>query len=365
MIKQCLNCGFNINELDDVCLYCGISKPLIKIPDQDIILAIVIVAAFFIWLSVSFILSTLGSLLQSKIVSSIVVFLILGFIPLVVFESYKYIKKKRRESSNRVVIEGLSQKQNLIKQRFQELSNKQSSIDEVLHGIGPKPNQDLNDTYKKLHYAKVLIRDQIIRYELQNKKIKLIRFQNMLLPVLSVDQGLDEMQIRLGIRNIDRAIYEIYLIQKSLYLDNPTETALERDQLWADLPTNTQPEFHDKMNFLRWQMDMDRAHASNKNKKSHEYPTDIISGRKDFAIQLECAYNCIQRLRDSLLKAQATLALQGIPPTAIQPSNIISSDDFYQLIEIFNIEIDLVDFSQTFQELEHEYHRLRATSDLI
>ena len=210
----------------------------------------------------------------------------------------------------------LDNKEKTIKRRISELTKRSKQIDLVLDRIKQNDTPQLQETRKKLLSAREIVTGQYARYELQAKKIEIARLQNSVLPFLNNLHRLNEFETENGLMTIENTKHEVEKIRQNLTLFYAIE-----------FPKAVQPE---KENFLN---------------------------------QLEETEDSCDSLREALLSKQAARALRGISPIE-ENINAPSSKEIAHAVETFNIQSTLTDFSESFEELENEYRRLRAENDV-
>lgn len=210
----------------------------------------------------------------------------------------------------------LDRKEKIIKRRIAELAKRLKHIDVVLDRITQNDTRQLQETRKKLLIAREIVTGQYARYELQAKKIELVRLQNNVLPFLNDLKQLNEFATENGFITIESTKREVEKIRQNLTLFYAIE-----------FPKAVQPE------------------------------------KESFLNQLTETEDSCDKVREALLSKQATRALQGISPIE-ENLNAPSSKEIAHAAETFNIQTTLTDFSESFEELENEYRRLRAENDV-
>jgi hypothetical protein len=227
----------------------------------------------------------------------------------IVFELFYNKKISRKHLSN------LTEKQKIIENRANELNSRGQKIDAVLDKIKETDSRRLQDVRARLLSAREVVASQFARYELQKQKIELVRLQNHVSPYLSELHRLNESEMENGLAAIERTTVEINRIRQNL---------TRYDAI--DFPKKALPE---KENFLSQLVETDAS---------------------------------CEKLREALLAKQAMHALQGIQPLE-EGLNLPNAKDLAHTAETFNIQSTLTDFSESFDELEREYKRLKAEDE--
>ncbi len=221
-----------------------------------------------------------------------------------------YYVRMESKTGEIFVTRTLKFKENTIKKRLTELSKRENNIEIVLNKIGENPSRNLQSVQQKLLSAQEIIGNQFARYQLQKSKIELVRFQNSISPYLEDIHSLNDIQTENGIVSAEQT--------------------------------------NDKINLLRQTLDRD-------------FP--VTSENEDFLHQLRETSKSCEELREVLLSKQALRALQGVQPTEDIQLNS-STKEISHATETFNIQTTLTDFSQSFEELEREYERLKAENEI-
>lgn len=210
----------------------------------------------------------------------------------------------------------LDRKEKVIKRRISDLSNRAKQIDVVLSRIKQNDTPHLQQTRKKLLTAREIVTGQYARYELQAKKIEIARLQNNVLPFLNNLHRLNEYETENGLITIENTKHEAEKIRQNL------------------------------TNFY-----------------AIEFPKTVRAEKDSFLSQLDETADSCDKLREALLSKQAMRTLQGISPIE-ENINAPSSKEIAHAVETFNIQATLTDFSESFEELENEYRRLRAENNV-
>ena len=210
-------------------------------------------------------------------------------------------KERRRRFAYQRVDLTLNDTQDTITLRIHELNEKYREIERLLAQSDNVQNAEINE---KLETA------QIARYELHNLKINLVHLQNGLLPVLyekKVSEKSDEF-----LDKVNKSLFEIKDMRQSLTDDYAIE-----------------------------------------------FTENVLPEKENFLAQLDETKASCEKLRESLLNRQAAHTLQSI--SRIKDNlKLSSADDLHHTLETFNIQTAITDFSESFEELEREYKRLKA-----
>ncbi len=327
MLTKCENCEFHIHETDEFCLNCGINHPTkdIHLPkSSQVILSTLKLLSFKIFFALLLTLiilflitegdfSILVSLQDYILLTSLTIGFILSFVsvPLVkIWYKTNMVSQRLKNRNN------LTSIKRIIDKRLSDLSNRSYQIDIVLDRIKNTDSEQLQETRKKLLSAREIVTGQYARYELQAKKIEIARVQNNVLPFLKNLHRLTEFETENGLITIENTKDKVEKIRQNL------------------------------TNFY-----------------AIEFPKAIQSERDNFLGQLTETEDSCDKLREALLSKQAARALRGISPIE-ENINAPSSKEIAHAVETFNIQSTLTDFSESFEELENEYLRLRAENDV-
>ncbi|MEZ5429107.1 MAG: hypothetical protein R2747_22870 [Pyrinomonadaceae bacterium] len=210
----------------------------------------------------------------------------------------------------------MNAKQEIIEKRLSELTRRTRQIDAILEKIKQDDTPQLQDTRRKLLSAREIVTGQYARYELQAGKIEIARLQNGVLPFLENLQRLNEFETENGLITIENAKHEVEKIRRNLT-----------------------------------------------NYYAIEFPKAVQSEKNGFLSQLKETEDSCDKLREAILSRQAARALRDITPIedGIDAPN---AEEVAHAVETFNIQSTLTDFSDSFEELENEYRRLRAENDV-
>lgn len=94
-----------------------------------------------------------------------------------------------------------------------------------------------------------------------------------------------------------------------------------------------------------------------------EFPERALPEKESFLTQLAETESSCEKLREALLSRQAVRALQDISPLQ-ENLKLPSAKEIVHAAESFNIQTTLTDFSESFEELEHEYKRLKTEEEI-
>ena len=311
MLANCAYCKFYIRLDDEFCLNCGMSARAVDTGKPYI--NFLTVGGLLCAAAAYLIIDILGKNLLPHtpfIANFIFVFCLLLIPAFIVFELF-YNKKL-----NKKLLSNLTEKQNIIEKRVNELNRRGQKIDAVLDKIKQTDSQPLQEVRVKLLSAREVVAGQFARYELQKQKIELVRLQNAVSPYLFQMARLDEIEMENGLAAIERTAREINHIRLNL---------TRYDAI--DFPKRTLPE---KENFLSQLVETDAS---------------------------------CEKLREALLAKQAAHALAGIHPLE-ETLNLPNTKDLAHAAETFNLQTTLTDFSESFDQLEREYKRLKAEDEV-
>lgn len=210
----------------------------------------------------------------------------------------------------------LDKKEKIIKKRLSNLSRRGQQIDIILDKIKQNDTEHLQNVRKKLLSAREIVIGQYARYELQSKKIELTRLQNNVSPYLNSLHHLNEYEAANGLSEIENTKHEMEKIRHNL------------------------TSYH-----------------------AIEFPKSVQMEKESFLSQIKETEESCDKLREALISQQATNALRGISPIE-ENIHAPSSKEIAHAVETFNIQTTLTDFSESFEELENEYRRVQAESDV-
>lgn len=316
MLTPCVNCGFYVKQTDEFCPNCGFLTPTVPINGFSktglINLKRFFIICFLISLVLFIPLTTINSvafaILTSLAVSMIISILLESIINLTL-ESTEYNKRILGNVNN------LKTKFKIIEKRVSELNKRSQKIDAVLDKINDNDGKSLQEVRHKLLSAREIVMNQFARYELQKRKIELVRIQNGVSFYLFGIHRLNEFETENGLVTIETTRAEINQIRQNL---------TRHDAI--DFPANTLPE------------------------------------KQAFLTQLDETEDSCQKLREALLSRQAARALQDISPIA-ESVKLPGSKELAHESNVFNIQTTLTDFSESFDELEREYKRIKAEEE--
>jgi hypothetical protein len=328
MLIRCVNCGFYVRPDDEFCLNCGI-----KAPNEDFsepspriiplagfaqsITAKIIFSVFLIF--------TMIYLLANRDISNVpylpdyllfLVFLLgvgLSFLSLFLLNRWclRQLKPKRQKTPD-----NFSTRKKIIEKRLSELDRRGKKLDEIMGKIKENNSRQLKDVRAKLLPAREMIISQFARYELQKQKIELAQLQNGVSPYLFAFHRLNEFETESALTTIENTQMEIDKIRRNL---------TQYDAI--------------------------------------EFPEKTLPEKEDFLAQLSEVQNSCEKLREVLLAKQAMQTLQGIEPLE-ENLNLPLAKDLAHTVETFNIQTSLTDFSDSFDELERDYKRLKAREEI-
>jgi len=327
MLTKCNDCGFYNKTDDEFCFGCGIKEPtkeilpisprLIRIfqitasNPLKIILS-TFLSALFIFGLADWDVYAIAYLRDYFVISAFAFgFLIpfLSFYLLNIYLSKKIFPRKKKNVNN------LNSLEKTIEDRLEDLKTRLNSIGSVFAKINEHSSAELRSMKPKLISAREIVVNQFARYELQKYKIELFRLQNSVSPYLFSLHRLSKLETEKGLVTIEKSEHKINKIRQ------------------------------DMMNFA-----------------AAEFPSPTIRESEHFLSQLSETENSCEKLREALLSKQAIRALQGIAPIE-ENLKLPSTNDIVHSAETFNLQATLTDFSESFEELEREYRRVRAENE--
>lgn len=266
---------------------------------------------------ISFSLILIIALGFSKNITIELVLLIIGFSTLIALLISLFIESiiwsiRDSKSEKKYFQYTLNAKNQTIKKRIEELSTRHQNINKVLEKIGENPSDTLQNVQQRLISAREIVDFQLERYELQKRKIELVKLQNAVVPYLENVQFLDEKQTENGITISEQTKAKLNLLKESF--------------------------------------------SSNFSKQAY-------NEKESFIKQLqETSDNC-EKLREVLLSKEALQALKSIEHN--EDINFSKQmNEIAHFTETFNIQTTLTDFSESFEKLENEYRRLLADNEV-
>lgn len=329
MLTRCVNCGFYVGRDEEFCLDCGIIAPTrdFSIPSARIIplariaqsmTAKVILSIFLtfmiIYAAADWDTSNIAYLRDFVLVLSFLSGVGLSFLSLFLLNNWclNQLNPQRQKSPD-----SFSSRKKIIGKRLSELDRRAKKIDEILSKIKANDNsRELREVRERLLPAREIITSQFALYELQKQKIEMARLQNGVSPFLHEFHRLNEPE---------------------------TENALAAIE-------NTQTE-------------LDKIRRNLTRYDAIEFPEKTLPAKEDFLAQLSEIRNSCEKLREALLAKQAMQTLQGIRALGGNSNLPTAGKDLAHTVETFNIQTTLTDFSESFDELEREYKRLKIEDE--
>jgi hypothetical protein len=317
MLIQCARCGFYVSSFEKKCLNCGrsISSKKITAGYMQIAGKPALFALFFsllLALPVTiFLFGGFYNLFQLLITGLSVYLIIFAFLFRLEFKKHDAPEQEKIYNP----LSTLDGKARLIEKRIGELSKRGQKIDSVLDKIKETDSPQLQDVRARLLSAREVVISQFARYELQKQKIELVRLQNSVSPYLFELHRLGEAEMENGLASIETTAREINRMRQNL---------TRYDAI--------------------------------------EFPPRAVPEKENFLAQLAETENSCEKLREALLAKQAMRALQDIQPLE-ESLHLPVAKDLAHTAETFNIQSTLTDFSESFDELEREYKRLKAEDE--
>lgn len=311
MLTNCAYCKFYIRQDDEFCLNCGMSAGGDDTEKSRI--NFLIVSGLISAAAAYLIVDLLGKNRLPDVpfaLSFVFVFCILLIPAFIVYELF-YNRK-----SNKKLLSNLTEKQDIIEKRVNELNRRGQKIDAVLDKIKQTDSRQLQEVRVKLLSAREVVVSQFARYELQKQKIELVRLQNAVSPYLFEMARLNEIEMENGLAAIEQTAREIN---------------------------------HIRLNLTRYD--------------AIDFPKRTLPEKENFLSQLAETESSCEKLREALLAKQAAHALAGIHPLE-ETLNLPNTKDLAHAAETFNLQTALTDFSESFDQLEREYKRLKAEDEV-
>lgn len=319
MLSKCINCGFYVSSFERRCPNCGLPVSIKKITAGYLQLArkpAFFAILFTAILSIPFTLFLFDysfDFLQLT-VCSVVLFLLF-------FLTIFWISIKRNGTKSvpkkSFPLSSLTGKQMIVEKRISELSKRIRKIDDILDKINHDDSIHLQQVRQKLLSAREIVIGQFARYELQHQKINLVRLQNSVSPFLFGINRLNETEMNDGITTIETTKSEINRIRQNLTR-------------------------YDAIDF----------------------PPKVLPEKEAFLTQLDETEMSCEKLREVLLSRQAMLALRDISPVE-ETVRFPVSKELVRETDVFNIQTAITDFTESFDELENEYRRLKSEKEIF
>lgn len=317
MLIKCVNCGFYIGKNDEFCLNCGFQNP----PDQSYSekfdykkFLLIQAISFVIIAAIIFLISKNSDLTIPFIFGYFLVSLLMSIAITQIFSIFKSEKNfNKRYSANQ---NNLYQKEKIIEKRVANLDKREQKIIAVVDKIKENDSSNLQEVRRRLLSARKIVLCQFARYELQRQKIELVRLQNGVAPYLYGLHRLNDVDTENGLVTLDISKNDLGRMRQSLTSD-----------------------------------------------AAIDFPEQALPERQNFLAQLAETEDSCEQLREALLSRQAARALQDISPLE-ENLKMPHSKELVHAAESFNIQTTLTDFSESFDELELEYKRIRAEEEI-
>ena len=321
MLTKCVNCGFYVRQTDEFCLNCGFLNPAEGFEQKSFNykrFAVIALPLFVItFLAMMLIPAPQGQAGSPLVIAflALSISLVLAVLSTELKATLDENKKlEQRKSTNK---DNLKTKNIIIEKRVAELNKRGQKIDAVLDKFRETDGVNLQEVRRKLLAAREIVDNQFARYELQKRKIELVRLQNGVAPYLFSLSSLNESDTEYGLAAIENTRSEINKIRHGL------DRYISIDNVETVISENSFPE------------------------------------KENFLAQLAETDDSCERLREALLSRQAVRALQDFSPIE-ENLKLPSAKEIVHAAESFNIQTTLTDFSESFEELEREYKRLRT-----
>ena len=187
----------------------------------------------------------------------------------------------------------------------------------VLQEIGENSTARLIEVSQKLIVGRKSVLTQCARYELQKKRIELLRLQNYALPFLDDLSSFNFEQTDTALQNINSILLQVGNL-KSKILSSVYE----------------------------------------------EVADEVLPEKENLLSQLDETHSSGEKLRETIITKQAAHTLQGFEPIRDSANQISIGQNLAEKIETFNIQTTLTDFSEAFDKLESEYQRLKTENEI-
>lgn len=318
MLTKCVNCGFYVSQTDEFCLNCGFQNPakpfeVFFIKWERIVILSLILTVLIVSIAMFFRLFSFNNNL-----SNIMIISTLSFLISTTAEHFysKKLNKSSFEKRKKFYKDNLRKKMDIIEKRLSELRLRGDKIDSILSHIEAKSSNKLQEIYPKLLSARKIVIGQFACYELQRDKIELFAIQNQISPILFNFTRMNDQNTEENLSLVESAILNVQTIKKEITRYNATE-----------------------------------------------FPERALPEKESFLTQLAETESSCEKLREALLSRQAVRALQDISPLQ-ENLKLPSAKEIVHAAESFNIQTTLTDFSESFEELEHEYKRLKTEEEI-
>ena len=328
MLTKCVNCDFNIRKTENFCPNCGLEEPtkefselpkyvfpLLKISESNFLrlLFTLIFTFFLLFVIADFDVSGILYLRDYILILSVLSGFGFYFFTFSLLRKWcvKKLNPKRRKNA-----ENFSSQIKIVKKRISELDNRVTAIDKILDTINRNSSSQLQEVRKRLIPAREIVIGQMARYELQENKINLARLQNSVAPFVFGIHRLNETETENGLTAIENTKNEVEKMRQNLTNDY-----------------------------------------------ARDFPKAVEFEKESFLKQIEETEISCAKVREAILSRQATRALEGISPIE-ENLKMPNSKEISRAVETFNIETTLTDFSESFEELEREYKRLKSEDEV-
>lgn len=311
-IFKCAGCGFNLIEPAETCLNCNLVNPRDPMRPEKRASKILTICLLVMVPSILVAIFVVNALISEE--AGTFAGILGSFLILIAFIIYSHrLSEIRKEKRQVAVQKGFHERSNLIVKRCRELHQRLERIDGVMNRIGESPNDSFVSLREKLKVGKDATSRQLARYVAIGAEFEITRLQHRLLPLVYGFGELSYGQIEQGIIDVDQTMESLAYIKGQL-------------------------------------MDEFR-------------PNNDALGRSEVVQRTEDTSLACQKLRASLIERQAFRALERVSPTAPEPKlqEMLSQQE---LIDTFNIQVDITDFRSTVDDLELEYQRLIAEDNL-
>lgn len=322
---KCLNCYFNVTEQDERCANCGVLYPLLSLEFKEksdtLPMTIGTILPSLLFFLVMYSIGQQKGNNDGIVIACCympvlipVSYLGTAFVLGLFYKSHKWKSEQAITHRKSPYSESLVFKENIIQTRKNELLRREQQISSVLSKARLNSTEKWKQVSTMLEDSIKILKRQEAKYNLKAIEIDTVRLQNKLAPFVYNTDSFSYIQISSNLTEIEFARGKAFEI---------------------DIEINSQS------NFL-----------------------EDSSESKELTQRLRDIQSSIKKLHDAYLGKQAVLALQDINPVDDASNPILPPVKAIQESEVFNIQVSITDFSESFKELESEYMRVQAEEDI-
>jgi hypothetical protein len=320
--RKCVDCAFNVAPQAERCGDCGILHPLqptkVTAEDYSFLIALAVIAALLIP-SLYFGSQTgVGGIICCALPLGLILAALLGGVTKAISETLSMRSKRSgdRQLANRRAPypESLCYKENTIKGRITELSERERQVNAVLERAKQNAGEKWEQVRATLEASAQTLKRQRARYNAKSVEIDMVRLQNRLAP----------------------------------FICYPDELSYERiDALLKILEAS-----------------QNNAVALGKRLDEEREVLGRVPDIEELSQRLSDIQESMRKLRDAFVGQQAVLALKGITPLDDTLTAVSRPLAAIREADVFNIQVAITDFSTSFDELESEYIRVQSEEDV-